>query len=138
MVNLVPSVALGNSSSQPFDHLIYLSLPIGCSFRHTSLFLDQLKRPISTAYGSIVSYKLQFNRMLLTSLYNAIAIPHLLYATLFWKLLTKTDEHKIRSLFFGFAKYLFRLPPWYSNSKIDAKFKVVDPEIKVAGQIAKK
>ena len=70
--------------------------------------------------------------MLLASLYNAKVLPYILYATLFWKLLTKTDQPKITSLFFRFAKYLLRVAPWYSNLQIVVKLKVANPEISVA------
>lgn len=134
----VPTIALGSSSVQPVDHLIYLGLPIGSSIRHTrKLLLEQLKRRISASYASVVSCKLRFNRLLLASLYNAIALPHILYATPFWKLLTKTDQNIIRAMYFRFAKYLLRLPPWYRNSHVIENFKVADPDVAVARRIAK-
>jgi len=123
---------------QLVGYLAYLDLPLGSSIRHTRyLLVEDLTRCISASYASIMSCKFRFNLHLLASLFNAIDLPHILYISPFWKLLTITDQIKIRSIFFRFAKYLLHLPPWQSNSKIVLQFNIADPNIAVARVIAK-
>ena len=136
--DLLNSVKLENSSIQPVHHLVYSSLPTGSFIHHTrNLLIEHLTHRISASYASIISCKFRFNRHLLASLFNAIALPHILYISLFWKLLTNTDPTKISPLFFRFAKYLPRLPPWQTNTKIIPQFKIADPNIAVTRVIDK-
>ena len=133
-----PSIALGSSTVQPADHIVYLGLPIGSSLRHTrSLLIEHLNRQISASYASIVTCKFRFNRHLLASLFNAVALPHILYIAPFWKIFTKSEKSKICSLFFRFVKYLLRLPPWHRNSPIVKIYKIADPEIAISRVIGK-
>ena len=82
-----------------------------------------------------MSCKFRFNRPLLASLYNAFSLPHILYTAPFWKLMTKTDKSKVRSLFFCFAKHQLHLPPWYRHSLAIVKFKVSNAELAVTRRI---
>ena len=101
-----------------------------------NLLIEHLTRRISASYVSIISCNFRFKRHLLTSLFNAIALPHILYISSFWKLLIIIDQTKICSIFFHFAEYLLRLPPWQSKSKTVRQFKISDPNIAVARVIA--
>ena len=132
----VPSLLFGENLVNTADHINYLGVPIGSSLRHTRLLLiKHLNRRISGSYASIVSAKFRFSRPLLASLYNATVLPHILYLAPFWKLFSKAELSKIRALFFRFAKYLLRFPPWYRNSILIKKYHITDPHVAVENVI---
>ena len=122
----VPSLLFGENLVNTADHINYLGVPIGSSLRHTRLLLR-----ISGSYASIVSAKFRFSHPLLASLYNATVLPHILHLAPFWKLFSKAELSKIRALFFRFAKYLLRFPPWYKNSILIKKYHITDPHVAV-------
>ena len=130
-----PSTSLINmdgSLVKPSDHITYLGLPIGTSIGHTRrLLISHVERKISISYAVIVKSKLRFNRYILASIYNATALPHLLYIAPFWRFFTVTDKKHLRSIFFRFAKYLLHLPPWTRNRKIIHLYKLSDPNISI-------
>ena len=129
-------IPLGNSRIKPVDHITYLGLPIGSSVMHTrQLLIAHIERRVGLSYASFVTNKLRFNRHLLSKLFNSVALPHYLYISPFWKMLTNSDKSKIRSVFFRFAKYLLRFPSWTRNSYLIRKFSIADPIIAVEKQI---
>ena len=132
------NITLGDCSVKPVDKIVYLGLPIGSSLQHTrSLLISHLERRISSSYALIVKSTLRFNRPLLASIYNATALPHILYVTPFWKLLANREKSKIRSLFFRFAKYLLKLPPWTKNSFLIRRYNLADPNLAVETLISR-
>ena len=132
----VPSLLFGENHMNTADHINYLGVPIGLSLRHTRLLLiKHLNRRISGSYPSIVSAKFRFSRPLLASLYNATVLPHILYLAPFWKLFLKAELSKILALFFRFAKYLLRFPPWYRNSILIKKYHITNPHVAVENVI---
>ena len=132
----VPSLLFGENLVNTADHINYLGVPIGSSLRHTRLLLiKHLNRLIFGSYASIVSAKFCFSHPLLASLYKATVLPHILYMAPFWKLFSKAELSKIRALFFRFAKYLLRFPPWYRNSILIKKYHITDPHFAVENVI---
>jgi hypothetical protein len=135
---LPDEIVLENSKIRPSDQIVYLVIPIGNAISHTRhLLTEHIKRRISASYASIVSAKLCFNRRYLSTLYNTVALPHILYIAPFWKVLTHVDKLKIRSTFFRFAKYLLRYPIWTRNSKLINRLHIADPTIAVVKLIEK-
>ena len=123
------SIALNDVTVRAVDHLVYLGIPIGLSLRDTlSLLLDYLLRHISASYGLIVAAKVWFNRLLLACLFNVVTLPHTLHIAPFWKLFTRTDCLKVRSIFFWFAK-LHWLLPWHQNSPLVRKYGTADHKL---------
>ena len=109
--SLVPeSVRLGFSDIVPKSELVYLGLPIGSSLRNTrKLLIKHAERKIRAAYASIVHSQVSLKRKLLAKLYNSIALPHVLYLTPFWDVLTDVDKQSLRKSFFQFAMYLLQI-----------------------------
>ena len=115
---------------KPSESITYLGLPIGRSLHSTGMLLVRhVEVKIRIAYGSIIGNRHRFCRKYLASLYNAIALPHVLYIAPFWKYLSSAQCAKVRVLFFRFAKFLLRLPPWTSNSYIMRNYGVSDPTV---------
>jgi hypothetical protein len=98
---------------------------------------SHIKRRISASYDSIVSAKLRFNRRYLSTLYNTVALLHILYIAPFKNVLTHVDKFKIRSTFFRFAKYLLRYPIWTRNLKLINRLPIENPTKAVVKLIEK-
>ena len=98
-------------------------VPIGRSMLETRhLLQSHLQKRISLAYSRVVAYKLQFDRRILAQLYNAMAQPHYLYLSPFWRIFQKEDkEDQSRSTYYKYTKYLLRLPPWPSNRIVTSR-----------------
>ena len=130
------SITLGNTNIAPADHITYLGLPIGQTLKHTrALLIKHLEKRTSFAYSKMVAKKFSFNRMILARLYNALVLPHFLYLSPFWRTFPQTTKHKLRSIFFKYAKYLLRFPPWTRNTYLIRKYKVADPRLTIEKQI---
>ena len=71
-------------------HIVYLGIPIGRSMVETRhLWQSHLKKHISLPYSRVLVYKGHFDRQILAHLYNAIALPHYLYLSPFWRILQR-------------------------------------------------
>ena len=91
---------------------VYLGIPVGWSMLETHHLLQKW---ISVVYSHVVVYKCQFDWWILAHLYNAMALPHYLYLSPFWKTFQKEDKKELQSTYCKYAKYLLQLPPWISN-----------------------
>lgn len=126
--SVLPHIQLGSQSVEPVESLVYLGLPIGDTLSSTrSLIITHIERKIRTAYGATISSKRNLNRFSLARIYNAVAVPHILYITPFWKLLRKEDKFKIRRIFFRYLKFLLQVPLRTSNSYLIRRYAVTDP-----------
>ena len=126
--SVLPHIQLGSQSVKPVESLVYLGLPIGDTLSSTrSLIITHIERKIRTAYGATISSKRNLNRFSLARIYNAVAQPHILYITPFWKLLRKEDKFKIRRIFFRYLKFLLQVPLRTSNSYLIRRYAVTDP-----------
>jgi hypothetical protein len=103
---------LGRSLGKPVEKLVYLSLPIGQSLKQTRLLLmSDLEKICGASYPSVVGNKKKsIDRIILAKLYNSTALPHFIYTARFWKILSKPDKRKLRTVYFEFTKYLLHYP----------------------------
>lgn len=133
-----PTIDLGQTSIKPADHIIYLGLPIGKTLRHTrQLLIQHLEKRTGFAYSRLVATKFSFNRFILARLYTALALPHFLYLSPFWRTFPCTTKQKLRAIFFKYAKYLLRLPPWTRNTYLINRYKLADPTLIIENQISR-
>ena len=131
-------VRLGGATVRLAEHIVYLGIPIGRSMLETRhLLQSHLQKRISLAYSRVVVYKRQFDRRILAHLYNAMALPHYLYLSPFWRIFQKEDKKELRSTYYKYAKYLLRLPPWTSNRIVTSRYGIIDPNEAILAQIAR-
>lgn len=122
------TVRLGGITVTPSSHITYLGLPIGRNLRETqSLLIEHLSKKVRIAYAGVVTSRRNSSRKYLARLYNAVALPHVLYLSPFWKLLSARNKKDIRSVFFKYARYLLQVPPFVRNRHIVAKYGIVEP-----------
>ena len=85
-------IPLSDSAVKPCESIACLGLPIGRSLYSTgTLLVRYVEAKIWIAYGSIIGKRHRFVRRLLASLYNAIALPHVLYIAPFWNYLSSAQ-----------------------------------------------
>jgi len=132
------SITLGVSTVGLAGGIVYLGLPIGRSILETRrLLLSHFQKRVSFTYSRIVANKRKFDRRLLARVYNAMVLPHYLYLSPFWRIFTATDRLKLRSVYYKYAKFLLRLPPWTSNRYVSHRYGIMNPEEAILAQITR-
>lgn len=123
-----PEIQLGSQVVMPSKSIVYLGLPIGETLQHTrALLVKHIEKKIRSAYGASVSSKRNLNRSLRAQIFVAVALPHVLYVSPFWKLLTNSNKVTIRRIFFRYLKFLLEMPLRTSNSYLTRRYSVPDP-----------
>ena len=93
-------IPLSNSVAKLYESITYLGLSISRSLHSTgTLLVRHVEVKIRIMYGSIIGNRPRFYRKYLASLYNAIALPHVLYRAPFWKYLSSAQCAKLSSIF---------------------------------------
>lgn len=118
--------------------LRYLGINLGSDrFSVAKFIISYVETGIRISYAKICRNRVRMSRRCLTKLFNAVAIPHVLYISPFWHLLKKNSKNKVRIIYFRFAKLLLRLRLRSSNSWIMRTFGIADPYIAIEKRLSK-
>ena len=127
------SIDLNGTEVKPCVKLKYLGLPIGKNLKKTRLLmLESMETKIRRAYGTIDISQFHLNSAHLARIYNSVVLPHILYLVPFYPIFSESDHLRMKRVFFKFAEFLLRVPPWTSNSYLMKKYSLSDPCVKSA------
>ena len=114
------------------DRLRYLGIDYGPTTRSTiGLIKDNVSRSLTKCYGKAVSLRNSVNKSTLAKIFNAVVTPSILYISPLWELLKVTQKRQLRTHYYKLAKFLLRLPLWFSNSYISSRYGIIDPVTKI-------
>lgn len=117
-----------NISFPVSDAVVYLGLPYSASARDSkSMLILHIQEKIRKAFGSIIRLRGVYRREILGSLFNAVALPHVLYPSLLLRDFKICDFSAIRVCYFKYCKFLLGFPISFSNTELVSKFKVKEP-----------
>jgi len=108
--------------------LLYLGLPYCSSDRNSkSMLIIIYSRKSRKAFGSIVRLRGVYHSDISGYLFNAVALPHVLYpALLLWDLKI-FDFSSICVCYFEYSKFLLGFPIYFSKTGLDVKFNIKEP-----------
>ncbi|KAK2704769.1 hypothetical protein QYM36_016979, partial [Artemia franciscana] len=112
----------------PEIQLKYLGITYGCSVTSTrTVLVENISKAITPSYAILAFLKYTFNRKVLSRLYSAVGLPHLLYIALLWERLAPTEKLKLSSAYCKNLKFLLRMPLHKRNSPLLNHYNMHDP-----------